>query len=397
MREVMVDKEVNHTISSTEELSCINAEALRSVETPCFVFDPAPIIRSYRALRAALGTPLLVSIKANPNPELLMHFVHEFRDGAEVASLGELNVVVGRLSHAKYVASPALDETLVLAADACRATIVLDSDAQADLMLRLLPKLRHPPAVFIRINANALLRDYTGDIRPDHFGVEPASACVIATRLDAVGIRVSGLHVFAGSGSFVRTASHIVSAITPVIDEVSEKLQQQLPCVNLGGGFTSEWVKAVDFMCTYRDTLAPLLSRMTVLHEAGRAIFEPGARFLTRVVSVKTIHGNRVAVCDGGMAHAFRLAQTEQIVKTLSMPVVLRCAPLANQGLIDNDDIPTRYVGNSCNPADVIGFVPKGSAPQVGDIVMFEQCGAYHTYTPTGFLNLRPARKYLLS
>lgn len=373
----------------------ISKEALASLETPCFIFDPARVIESYRTLRAALGTPLLVSLKANSHPSLLERCAQEFRDGSEIASVGELDLALRHLPQAKYVTSPALDETLILAASACKATIVLDSYAHANLLLRLLPRLGAPPAVMIRINATAILRHYTSDLRPDHFGVEPTEAGMIASRLHAAGVKVVGLHVFAGSGNFGRSAPYIVAAITSLIDEVSAIVQGQLPFVNLGGGFVADWAGAGHLMASYRSSLATLQGRMTVLHEAGRAIFEHGAKFLTRVVSVKMIHGGHVAVCDGGMAHAFQLAQTEKFVKAWSVPVLIARGSTDESGAPRDKDLPIRYVGNSCNPADILGVGTKGSVPRIGDVVVFERCGAYHTYTPSGFLNLAPVRKYL--
>jgi len=372
-----------------------NRDDLASIETPCYIFNPAEVVRSYRSLRASLGTPLLVSLKANPDPDLLECCASEFRDGVEVASLGELDTVSERLADAKYVTSPALDEALILAASACRATVVLDSEAHAKLLLQLQPRLFEPVSVMIRINATSLLRNCTESLKADHFGVEPADACTIVSRLHHARIRVVGLHVFVGSGNFARAAPYMVSAMTPLIDEVSARMQQQLPCANLGGGFTADWAEAPDLMRAYRNSLEPLRRRMTVLHEAGRAIFERAGKFLTRVVSVKLIHGSWVAVCDGGMAHAFQLAQTERFVKSWSEPTVIRKGVPDEGGATLVDGLPTRYVGNSCNPADVLGVAEKGAGPQIGDIVMFQRCGAYHTYTPSSFLNLAPARKYL--
>lgn len=385
------------SLPETQQPFWANRKLLDSIITPCFVFDPARIVHSYHALRTALGTSLLVSLKAGPSSDVLACCAREFCDGVEVASRGELGMAAGRAPYTTYVTSPALDEALVLAACTAEANIVLDSSAHAELLVRTLPKLHAPPHVLIRINAAALLRGYTGSIRPDHFGVEPTSAATIARRLQSGGIDVVGLHVFAGSGSFSRAAPFMAAAISPVIEDVSTRLQQRLLCVNLGGGFTADWAMSASLMSKYRESIEPLQSKMTVLHEAGRAIFEPGAAFLTRVVSVKTIHGNHVAVCDGGMAHAFRLAMTEHLVKSPSMPLIVSARDPDALATHDFDNLPTCFVGNSCNPADVIGFLPKGASPLVGDIVVFDRCGAYLTYTPSRFLTLQPAQEYLVS
>ena len=45
---------------------------LLDLKTPCYVFDPSAVLARYAHLRQCLGTPLIVSLKANPNLDLLI-------------------------------------------------------------------------------------------------------------------------------------------------------------------------------------------------------------------------------------------------------------------------------------------------------------------------------------
>jgi diaminopimelate decarboxylase len=392
MSDFLLEREVVAQIPGGEDAFWSRPDRLAGLETPCFVFDPARILAAYQRLKTALGTPLIVSIKANPNPDVLARCVHEVADGVEVASIGELNVVIGRAPGPKFVASPALDEALVLAAASCRAHIVVDSRAQADLLIELRPRLRTPPALLIRVNAGALLAGQTSGLKADHFGVEPTEAVALAQALQAADFKVSGLNVFAGSGAFARTAPFIAQAMQALAERVSEALGQPLSILNLGGGFDTSWEDDPTLMAAYCGSLAPLRRHFTVVHESGRAVFEPGGTFVTRVVSTKALGGRWIAVCDGGMAQAFRLAQTETFIKNRRAPIVVPAGPSAPPS-----DRPVSFVGNSCNPADIIGAAEGMPPPRAGDVVLFDRLGAYHTYTPTAFLNLRNAKKYLVS
>src|SRR5687768_16285156 len=102
-------------------------EQLEQAESPCYLFDPATVAATYSSLRATLGTPLMVSFKANPSIDLFVRCAHAFGDGIELASQGELNLVAGRTSAPKFVNTPALDLGLMRAAVAARATLVLDN------------------------------------------------------------------------------------------------------------------------------------------------------------------------------------------------------------------------------------------------------------------------------
>ncbi|MEN3809230.1 hypothetical protein ABD440_02170 [Chromobacterium piscinae] len=117
------------------------------------------------------------------------------------------------------------------------------------------------------------------------------------------------------------------------------------------------------------------------------------APFATRVRAVKTLGGRTVAVCDGGLSHNFLLARTESAIKKYARPRLLRRQPAAGGAAV----APVQYVGSTCSRADIIGWQPDAiAAPDVGDLVIFEQCGAYHpNYSVSGFLSLGAAGAYI--
>lgn len=379
------------SVLTTDALHTADPSALAALETPCFVFDPAVVVEDHARLRAALGTPLVVSMKANPVLDLLVRCNHAFGDGIEIASLGELNVTVGRMTVPRFVNTPALDATLVAAALACRATVIADSPQQVALVQAAAQKARGPVRMGLRLNAGALLQREPR--RSDHFGMDLHTLQQVLDGLSGGPLKVAGLHVFAGSNSFADCAEPIAEQMHALVSDIRRHPAMALEFVNLGGGIPADWREsALDFE-RYRARLAPLRQQTTVLHEAGRAVFSRAGAFLTRVVGVKSVGTRRVAVCDGGMAQCFALAQTESFVKRPRVPRVVRLAQ-PRHGDAGHDA--TLVVGNSCNKADLIGRL-DGEATQPGDLLVFDDCGAYHTYSPSGFLNLRTAQRYIAS
>ena len=92
---------------------------------------------------------------------------------------------------------------------------------------------------------------------------------------------------------------------------MEERLGHPLRWVSLGGGLEELWVnKGHDFE-GYRQELAQLPAHIEKVHEFGRAIFASAGVFVTKVIAAKSIEGQRYVICDGGMAQAFLLAQTE--------------------------------------------------------------------------------------
>jgi len=362
------------------------------LDTPCYVFDPKLVLAQYSALKSALGTRLTVSLKANPNLDLFVRCSHAFVDGVELASIGELNTVVGRITHPKIVNTPAMSPNLMAAAIASRATLVFDSLQQVEMFSSLETRTPKLPAI-LRLSA-AELTENPGGIGPgDHFGMDRCDALEAIRRLIRVGLRVRGLHVFAGSNTFATWSPLIVESMTRFLPSVEAALGSPLELVNLGGGFPDDWRSLTKQFAQYRYDLEPLTRRTQVYHEAGRAIFGPAGCFVTKILALKSVNGRPVAVCDGGLAQCFLLAQTESVIKRRIRPHVFR----VNESTPPPLSKRLQVVGSTCSRADIIGELDPGTVVAPDDRLIFEGCGAYATYSPLSFLSLAPPNHYLIS
>src|ERR1035438_5539562 len=82
------------------------------ITTPGYIYSAEQVGENYKDLKEALGTPLVVSLKANHCPELLARVASYFDDGCEIASLGELRLRAGSRQKV-YINTPAYTTKLV--------------------------------------------------------------------------------------------------------------------------------------------------------------------------------------------------------------------------------------------------------------------------------------------
>lgn len=370
-------------------MQAVTLQEAAALETPAYLFDPAVVSRRYEALREALGTRLVVSFKANNLADLVVRCGHRFADGIELASIGELGVVTGRVAQRRYVNNPAMDATFMRAALISGCDFIVDSLAQARALATQDVGGRVPCAL-LRLNAAAI---GNGTVGQDHFGMDVQQAIEAAAILADSAVQVTGVHCFAGSNTFLRHGAEHAKHVRRALDILQSAVAQPLKEVNLGGGLPADWDDALDRLEGYRQIIDSLFPGHSLLHEAGRAIFGHAGAFLTRVVTVKTLMGRHIAACDGGMAQNFLLASTEGMLRRHATPLLLRTTPASASAQQAN----IQYVGSSCNRQDVIGQsrVPD-DPPGTGDICVFEGCGAYNSsYTVRDFLMLPAARNYL--
>ncbi len=364
----------------------LRPEELLALHTPAYVFDPATIRARWRALRQALGTELVVSLKANSLVDLLLRCGEIFADGIELASIGELEIALPRVRATRYVNNPSMDEAFMKAAHVSGSVFIVDSLAQAE-RLAALPPARQRTRVLLRLAVGA----WRGLADADHFGMLPEDAIAAARMLHAAGAELLGVHAFNGSHRWQRDGVAHAQALLKMLGQIEEATSLHLARVNLGGGFAEDWEDQPEAMARYVAALAPLAQGRQLMHESGRGIFGRAGAFVTRVVATKRLGGTEVVVCDGGMAQAFLLASTESIVKQQRAPSLV--PPRAT------GDAPAelRFVGSSCSRQDVIGRIGASlQRPQPGDTCVFDGCGAYHSsYTVTPFLRLPAARLYL--
>ncbi|MBU2968661.1 hypothetical protein KO527_04745 [Pseudoalteromonas sp. C2R02] len=363
----------------------------RQIETPCYLYSVSQVASNFAQLKSALGTEIIYSMKANNNVDLLMRCAHHLTGGIEIASIGELNLVAGGNSE-KYINNPSADKKFLRAAVASRSTIIIDNLAQLTSLIEFIGKRPLKP-ILLRLNS-CVLKQFNPDIkkiRADQFGMDWDTACQAIDICKSNNLSLAGFHLFNGSYQFTHNALETAVAAKKIIKTIESRYQQALSFVNLGGGFSENWQQSDFDFVSYKLLLTSFPKHITLAHETGRGLMASAGYFATRVRYLKNIEHQQYAICDGGINQNFLLAQTENNFRKFKTPIIFSPTPHSKH----NSCI---FVGSSCSKDDVIGKQAEHHiTPQVGDICIFENCGAYNaSYTLSPFLKLPSAKTYII-
>ncbi|MGL6211536.1 MAG: hypothetical protein ACRC14_17075 [Paracoccaceae bacterium] len=359
--------------------------------TPAFVYNAEAVNARIAALKAALGTDVIISFKASNQLDLLLRLSPQNFDGIEIASRGELHMIAGKAGAQVFINTPALNETLARAGINTGATFIVDTPDHIDLLARLRGKRGLAP-VTLRLS-NKLIAEICPEaptLRDDQFGMDLDQVRLAVAKAQAQGVEIDGLHLYAGPHTFRKAAPFVVRTMQAVLGIAEAALGHPIRNLNLGGGLEENWPDLGHDFASYRAALQTLPARCRLIHEFGRAIFADSGVFAVRVAQVKQVKGQRYAICDGGMVQAFLLAQTENMLRRYRAPMVINRAA---QEL--SDGAQTTICGSTCSRDDVIGKTAQALEP--GDLLIFDTCGAYtRTYSMNAFLQLGGAETYVV-
>ena len=325
-----------------------------SRELPAYVYDLAGLDAHAGAVRAAMeGVELYYAVKANPDPELLRVLAAHV-DGFEVSSGGELAHVRGLFPGAQVALGGPGKTDAELFAEVTRLHIESPGE------LRRLLASGRPADVLLRVNLDLPVDGASlvmgGGATP--FGMDPAGVAECMDLLETQDtVRLRGLHAHLASGLDAAAMLELAAGVLGYARGLG------LTEINLGGGMAVSYRDpgALFDWRSYGKGLAELRRPGEVLRvEPGRALTVYCGRYVTRVIDVKRVHGERFAVVAGG-THHLRTPATKG-----------HDQPLA----AGEPGEPITIVGQLCTPKDVLARrVPVRL--EVGDVVEFAMAGAY--------------------
>jgi diaminopimelate decarboxylase len=374
--------------------------------TPVFVYDRQVLEATWARLRSTYPSSFSIaySVKANPNPAILRHFVAK---GAplEVASAGELARALAAGCAAEHVlfAGPGKTEReLELALSRCIGEIHVESALEARRIGAIARRRQIRARVALRVNPRAEVQG--GAMRmggkPAPFGVDEESSDEVIDFLESdPGIDFRGLHLFAGTQ--ILDPSVLVAQYRHGVElarRVATRLGRPLATLDFGGGlgvpyFAQERELDLDKLGEELHGLAaelegdPRLAGTRLLIEPGRFLVAEAGVYVTRIIDIKVSRGKTFYILDGGMNH--HLAASGNLGQ-----VIKRNFPIAVVSRLEA--VPTQkvdVVGPLCTPLDTLARDVDLARAEVGDLVGIFQSGAYGlTASPQGFLSHpRPA------
>ncbi len=258
-------------------------------------------------------------------------------------------------------------------------TLNLDSLAQLQLCCEVLPKHKEKS---IRLGLRLNLPEITGDSR---IGVRPEEFGDAIALTGEVGLKLSGLHFYRGTGT------NATVAFTQVIDTVIATAQQ-LPdweYLDFGGGFGYPYhhnKTAFDwemFGAELTERITRLGRKIDLVIEPGRSAIAGCATLLAQVVSVKW-QGEK------------QLVGVDTTVANLSVPSVHGgYREIITWKQADNP-FTTDICGNTTYSRDYLGKNCQLPALEIGDLVAILDVGAYGYAMSSHFLHRPKPAEVLL-
>ncbi len=369
-------------------------------KTPLYVYDMDAAIAQARALRASLPSciDLLYCAKANANKVVLSAFKPEVA-GLDISSAGELDlaIAVGWSPSVMSFAGPGKSEDeLERAISKDLHVLSVESLTELRRASAIAIRLGKTQSITLRVNPASAPKEFPMKMGglPSQFGIpEEQAEEAMAEAVKTPGIKVIGVHVFSGTNCLEPSAIvENARGTLAIAERLVEKFALTPEIVNLGGGFGVPYFpgqqpmdvaalgKAVGETVLAFQESHPRFAKTRFLLELGRFMIAEFGVYVTRVLDVKETRGKRFAILDGGMHHCFpATGNFGQVIK--------KNFPVVNASRTGGGE-PHEVVGPLCTPIDSMARAIELSRAEIGDLVVFDRCGAYsYAASPLLFLS----------
>jgi diaminopimelate decarboxylase len=379
--------------------------------TPLYVYDRGVIDKKVALLRDTLPAEFAIhySVKANPNPAILKHFVSA-GCGLEIASAGEFCRALDAGCPADKIlfAGPGKTEReLEFVLNRGIGEIHVESLLEVKRIKSICQRLTIQARVAIRVNPSSEAQG--GAMRmggkPAPFGVDEETLDhVLDYLLKTPAIEFRGIHLF--TGTQILDHSLLVNQYNKGLDiarRVAARLQKPLHTVDFGGGlgipyFANE--RELD-MEQLRERLAALMTGVrqepcfagtTFIVEPGRYLVGEAGVYIARVNDSKISRSKKFLILDGGMNHHLAASgNLGQVIKRNFPLTIVNKLNATEKEVVD-------IVGPLCTPLDTLAREVEVPAANVGDLIGIFQSGAYgRSASPSDFLSRGVSEEILIN
>ena len=346
--------------------------------TPLYLYSASLIVERYRALEAALGDyPHRVHYALKANSTLgIVRLLHEAGSAVDANSGGEIAVALRAGVHPREIVFTGVGKTAAELDDAVRmgvGVINAESAGELDRIDRIATARGTRARVALRVNPDIDAGSHPGIAtggRSHKFGVpidEARAVCREAAARD--GLDLVGVHAHVGSQittmETLRRSAALIARLAQALRDDGVRLAH----VDLGGGLGIAYdgapsPSAADYARVLVEAVTP--TGLTLLVEPGRWIVGPAGALLATVVDVKRQrNGSYFVVLDAGMSELLRPALYGAAHRLERLTA--RTGP----------DVTCDVVGPLCETTDVIALGRSMPLPEVGDLMLVRDTGAY--------------------
>ena len=383
---------------------CVLSKIAAEYGSPSFVFDADELIHRVNSIRELITAAhsdstgqigLCYSIKANP---FLIPAIEGLVDKFEVCSPGELEIVRHyNIAPDKIIYSGVNkgERDIKEAISYGAAVITTESIRHFELITKEVAQIDSEVHVILRLTSG------------NQFGMSIDDIRSILAGMPYRNIRIDGIHYFAGTQRNNPTPQEKeLRKLETLMDELRQEYGIKLEKLEYGPGLPYPYFDKDDFT----DTLAPLknvLPAMTQISksceltiEMGRFIASSCGYYLTSICDLKESEGQKWCILDGGLNHINYYGQMmgmkkpiirhysiqsyggqlpEEFNKAIGLSESCEEAGMKYQLNVPMDGEAKGYAlcGSLCTSNDILVREYELCNPKVGDMLVFENLGAY--------------------
>lgn len=336
-----------------------------SLKTPFYLFDFDAAAERVRLIQSLLpkNARLCYAIKANA---FLLRALKDM-DGLlfEVCSEGELeicrklNVAPGRIVFSGVMKNR---EMLRKAVDYGVKIITIESLSHLDDLIAVLPQGK-TQEIILRLSSG------------NQFGMGREDL-VAAAKTAAKNPRLSlrGIHYFSGTQKKLSKIKEEIAFIEEFCRGLKAECGADISCIEYGPGLRFDYFSKDDFSLNTDDLAgfseAVSESAFSYTVELGRFIASPCGTYITKICDIKKTDGQNYIIIDGGINH---INYYGQIMAMKEPP----CNLIKKTGQDTEQSQDYCVCGSLCTTADVIVRKMRLASPAQGDLLAFNNIGAY--------------------
>lgn len=347
-------------------------------DTPAYVFDAGKLSERVTLIRDKLpkNTALCFAMKANP---FMTGTLARLVDRLEVCSPGEYEICIREGIDPETIVVSGVNKTLtamerIFSYSHGAGIYTIESPLHYRILKQCADKLGKKIKVLLRLSSG------------NQFGMDEASLSQVLSMIQEDGrMEVIGIHYYAGTQ---KTAKKIESELQ-LLDAYGARLRKDYHIEHLeleyGPGLMVSYFEnagaaeqEASDAATQLDTLNSLLAGMNAYNhisiELGRFLVSTCGYYMTQVMDIKHTDGTNFAIVDGGIHQINYYGQMMGMKK----PYISLLKKSGKNGHISSENkCKWTICGSLCTINDVLVRQTTLDAFDIGDILVFERCGAY--------------------
>lgn len=337
------------------------------LKTPCYIFDEDELNYRVRKVKGILGLcqgELCFAIKANP---FLVPYLDSVLSKYEVCSPGELEICRNyNIAGEKIVFSGVVKsyDDIVKALTYPVGVITIESMRHWKLLKEAVKATGKKAKVLLRLSSGA------------QFGMEKEDIKLILEEQAKIGqIEFEGIHFFTGTQKkgpkYEKEIEHVVEFMT----EIQNQFKIEQMTLEYGPGLAVPYFTADDFEDEFGlvenmvDYINATNMPYKLVVELGRYLVASSGAYVTRIVDMKRAEERKYCMVDGGIHHLNYYGQN----------MAMRTPIIEHISYEKTDAEAEEYMicGSLCTFADILARGYKLTKPEIEDMLVFKNCGAY--------------------